>query len=825
MYLFESWKLTLTFSVCVFCIILFNSVLLMITIEACILLTFTPYFVFAYGIEDRLNVGSILFSASDLKKKDWDNIDLSLLEARRYFQELIPSAINVNPSDENYVQDLLSYFNDAYITIKKEARNKVSENIMTAALSDAIGGYLKSYILPVTKYGFYGGTVDENDAIDIFNLYNEILQYMETDGFGWREPNAAYLESTAPQIVARSRRLQRTRSMDNACDQLVTYDTTTAGLNVPTPLVTWTDELSVMILPLKNHSFIVLDASDPSGSLLNYYHAAKDCLHSNNPQTEYEFDNKMQSWLADEVMPHLSDDRLYLALNSVLTIVNDTRGICFNLLKKLNLQNSSFFSHTHLSKKVLILIVILLLELISFIPAVFFILCCRTKLKRNSNGHTTIDSDSSVCNMYKTISKRHTEESYFSRDDQTDFTDVGRSEAKTQYPSYIDSKDDQPNVQPDDQPDEKTDERSNNQLDDTTVGTSVPSSLMCTTKHCSTEIFRIINESKIIPKKSSLRRTSSRENSTVPSQFTSEQFIPNVESLHSRYKYIPPASKASVKSMTTVRELKSSNTFTLINDCERSMEKQDMFHNKPIKKKSSSQEKALETRISFHEIGHSSSVQKKISQKQISIQNSCIEEKINTQGKQIDTSRNSQSSISEKKSSIKNKSSEESQYQEDIIKKRFVPKPSLTSKEEYAQLTLSTVTCDETLKSAIDHEIESQIARAKSQFHERKGEVNSNIGLKIKTTKKPYFEIEFHRPLTKITVGLDGDIENYKPSKIPKRTVRDFAIFTKTIHHSFALPEPKRKSLIPLPKKRAIVDDIFINKNNSETNDRLNVTL
>uniref|UniRef100_A0A2A4IWS6 Uncharacterized protein n=1 Tax=Heliothis virescens TaxID=7102 RepID=A0A2A4IWS6_HELVI len=362
------------------------------------------------------NVGTVLFTDGDLHKKQWSKTELGLLQARRYFQTLLPPPIFINTFNEDYVNILLGYFRDAYAAIRRESVDPETDTIMTTALSDAIGGYLKVWVLPIAKLDYYGGTVSQHNVVKLFQFYNEIKRYLDTDGTGWHKPDENVLNSITIN-VAPLKLVSNTRSMKDPCENLAYFEKTPGGLSIPIPNVNWNDKSSTMFIPLKNVSLISMNKADSAHNLIKYYDAARSCIQTTNPKEQEKFDEKFQDWLSNEVVPHLKDEDLYLALGSVLTLVNRTRDLCNTVMDmygdKYNvcLKKPPKVSAMDLScKKMWIITIILLIEIAWCVPALIYILCSKKMHKKDcsSNVYLFIDSnktdkkDKSACFKAKT---------------------------------------------------------------------------------------------------------------------------------------------------------------------------------------------------------------------------------------------------------------------------------------------------------------------------------------------------------------------------------------------------------------------------------------
>ncbi|XP_049702325.2 uncharacterized protein LOC110384302 [Helicoverpa armigera] len=364
------------------------------------------------------NVGTVLFTASDMQKRQWTKSELSLLRARRYFQTLLPPPIFINTFNEDYVNILLGYFRDAYASIKRESADPETDTIMTTALSDAIGGYLKVWVLPIAKLDYYGGTVSQQNVIKLFQFYNEIKRYLDTDGTGWRRPDENVLNSITIN-VAPLKLLSNTRSMKDPCENLAYFEKTPDGLGIPIPNVNWNDKSSTMFIPLKNVSLIMLNNPNTAHHLMKYYDAARSCIQFSNPQDQDIFDEKFQEWLANEIVPHLKDDELYLALGSVLTLVNRTRDLCNNVIDTYGSRYNAEAPPKTCDlgcKKMWIITIILIIEIAWCIPALLYILCAKkshNKKDCTSNVYLYLDGNKFDKNpkatSFKTISTCVTE--------------------------------------------------------------------------------------------------------------------------------------------------------------------------------------------------------------------------------------------------------------------------------------------------------------------------------------------------------------------------------------------------------------------------------
>ncbi|XP_045775828.1 uncharacterized protein LOC123874487 [Maniola jurtina] len=343
---------------------------------------------------DSPNVGTVLFTPSDLKKRHWSKTSIALLQARKYLQNIIPSPQLTGSINEEYITNLLNYFENSYKTVKRETKYPSLRNVMDVALSDALGGYLKIWVLPITKYAYYGGTVSLDSSLKIFEAYEDIKRSLKTDGRGWRSPNKNLLNSVAINII--SLPSSSTRSKDKPCEQLAYYEKTDAGIKIPMPYINWDIDPPTMFLPLVNQSIISLSSPSSSSSLLKYYTVADKCTKTESPKVD-DFYKRFQKWLSDEVAPHLNDDKLYAGFGSILSLMNSTKQLCSEQIDNLK-EHLLRDSMTLTWKKFLIIALILIIELVWCIPTIIYTMCLRKrKMEKNKNNqihrlHKSIES-------------------------------------------------------------------------------------------------------------------------------------------------------------------------------------------------------------------------------------------------------------------------------------------------------------------------------------------------------------------------------------------------------------------------------------------------
>lgn len=338
----------------------------------------------AFQSED-FNVGTVLFSRSDIKKKQWSVAEIGLIRTRKDFQTLLPPLhmININA---DYINPLLSYFKQSYLFVRTVSKDTETNIIMNDALSDTIGGYLKLWILPITKLAYYAGAVSQQDTIKLFQFYDEVKMSLNTNGSTWQNPSNDLLYSISIKVAPL--RLTNTRDINDACESIAYLKKTDEGLAIPVPSVNWDKNSASMFVPLKNLPLISLHSPN-TDSLFKYYNAAKNCFKDGKIEKQKNFETQFQNWLMEEVIPHLNDDKLYPALGGVLTLVDINKNH-YDTSTDLYDENPQMRSISEIpvenpSKKMIVISLILLLEIAWCILTLCYLLYKRTRKMKSSN--------------------------------------------------------------------------------------------------------------------------------------------------------------------------------------------------------------------------------------------------------------------------------------------------------------------------------------------------------------------------------------------------------------------------------------------------------
>ncbi|KYN33179.1 hypothetical protein ALC56_12512 [Trachymyrmex septentrionalis] len=312
--------------------------------------------------------GTVLFERNDYGKQCWTNEEFTILSSRRMFQDILPN-FSKNFADSNYV-NVIDYQNDQYIAhlmdyfhICLESVRRLSvgktKHLMLKALADTLGGYLRVYILPITRHSYYAGNIKYRNAKMLFDLYDELKVFLRTNGAGWSNPNKDFTNVRIPPIVITPSKTSV------ACNGLITYsspfghdggnyrsftfkkkkrsimkqghsrravdgygnEAMTSEVIIPLPFLDNEAEPNSIALPFKTDSLQSLYSEKSAFALVKYYIASVKCITSrSSTKTRLRAFNKdFYAWFQQSVRRHLDDEKWYPAFGGVLRVLATLR--------------------------------------------------------------------------------------------------------------------------------------------------------------------------------------------------------------------------------------------------------------------------------------------------------------------------------------------------------------------------------------------------------------------------------------------------------------------------------------------------------------------
>ncbi|XP_014209669.1 uncharacterized protein LOC106640229 [Copidosoma floridanum] len=248
-----------------------------------------------------------------------------------------------NMQDDQYVANLLKFFNTCLECICKMSVGK-TKHLVVKSFADTMGGYLNSYVGPITKVAFYAGNIKYCNVKRIFELIAELKDFLYTNGAGWAKPVEVEMFINVTAIVAPAKDA-------SACDKLI-LDPASKNLSlrefkftlllrmrvdsrrnrqaasfVFLPYFDNDLEPNSIALPFKDNNLWSLFDEESVAILSKYYETCLQCILSreDHKRTLADFKGDFRDWLQQVVYPRLSDEKWYPAFGGVLKIIASLR--------------------------------------------------------------------------------------------------------------------------------------------------------------------------------------------------------------------------------------------------------------------------------------------------------------------------------------------------------------------------------------------------------------------------------------------------------------------------------------------------------------------
>ncbi|XP_071557006.1 uncharacterized protein [Temnothorax nylanderi] len=264
------------------------------------------------------------------------------------FQDILPNVNVIDPQNDQYIAHLMDYFHICLESVRRLSVGK-TKHLMLKALADSLGGYLRVYILPITRHSYYAGNIKYRNARMLFELFDELKVFLQTNGAGWSKPSQDLPNIRIPPIIITPPKTSV------ACNGLITYSASSERDSGDYRSFTFrkkrrstmkrghsrraVDEclgeqtasthhsLSSIALPFKTDSLQSLYSEKSAFALVKYYIASVKCITSrSNTKTRLrKFNKDFYTWLQQSVRRHLDDEKWYPAFGGVLRVLATLR--------------------------------------------------------------------------------------------------------------------------------------------------------------------------------------------------------------------------------------------------------------------------------------------------------------------------------------------------------------------------------------------------------------------------------------------------------------------------------------------------------------------
>ncbi|KAM8705320.1 hypothetical protein ACLKA7_009739 [Drosophila subpalustris] len=270
-------------------------------------------------------LGTNLFG--NYPKKCFSAEDIALMSARKDFEMLVPKSYPQCLLHDGIVYTLMRYFNSVNQMIKRMS-DVESRRLLQRAFYDALGGYLRFYLLPVAQVSYYAGRLKLCTVERLVALYRQCQLVLNTNGNGWRTPVADVL-SQLKIVHIKPIKLNEEKGSENDASSCALLDQSCLNedaqreqMIVPLPHLESEDSngfLSNIFLPFKHRRIYNLRSPDASFILVKFFKTLINCYRFQgiSPKT---YNRKLRNWIRESLQLHYRDEIFYPGLGGVLQI-------------------------------------------------------------------------------------------------------------------------------------------------------------------------------------------------------------------------------------------------------------------------------------------------------------------------------------------------------------------------------------------------------------------------------------------------------------------------------------------------------------------------
>ncbi|XP_037956453.1 uncharacterized protein LOC119686069 isoform X1 [Teleopsis dalmanni] len=272
------------------------------------------------GIEDF--VGSNLFDAN--RRKCFSKEQAALLIARRDFELILPKDLPNCLFNDKMITIIMDYFLCCNNIIK--GLGEETKPLIEKAFYDALGGYLKTFLLPIIKHSYYAGTVNLKTYISLETLFLQCKKYLNTNGNGW-SCTPAKIINELKNVPIKPFEMETDADKNRDCCahlDLSPCKESDAGeqMIVTLPKLDPVDKngyLANIYLPFRNRRTFNLQAPTSGFILAKFFETVTHC-YSFQHICQDNFNRRFKIWLVNNIQEHLSDEEFYPGLGAVLRI-------------------------------------------------------------------------------------------------------------------------------------------------------------------------------------------------------------------------------------------------------------------------------------------------------------------------------------------------------------------------------------------------------------------------------------------------------------------------------------------------------------------------
>ncbi|XP_052838239.1 uncharacterized protein LOC128253676 isoform X1 [Drosophila gunungcola] len=271
-------------------------------------------------------LGTNLFG--NCRKNCFSTEDIALMSARKDFELLVPKSFPQCLLSDSIVHMLVRYFNTVNQLVKRMS-DEDTRLILQRSFYDALGGYLRYYLLPMAQVSFYAGRLKLSTVERLVNIYRQCKTALNTNGNGWRTPDKDILcrlkgaKIQPLKLPTRSCKSQEDASSCALLDQsCLSQEPGQDQMVVPLPRLEAVDEygfLNNIYVPFRKRRIYNLRSPKSAFVLVRFFQALTSC-HRFLAVSQVDYNRKFLSWIRENVQMHYQDEVFYPGLGGILQI-------------------------------------------------------------------------------------------------------------------------------------------------------------------------------------------------------------------------------------------------------------------------------------------------------------------------------------------------------------------------------------------------------------------------------------------------------------------------------------------------------------------------
>ncbi|XP_066155926.1 uncharacterized protein [Euwallacea fornicatus] len=282
--------------------------------------------------------GTVLFNPTDVTKSCWAQEEIAVLTARIIFEDLMPDPKRISVQCNKDIEDLVEYFKLVIdnVRIKANARKR---HLLLLALTDLLGGFLHHAFLPMARKAFYAGAVDYVYMEKLIQLHEELKWFLRTSGQSWTKAMKVTKEVKVPIIDMEGLSIQK-QTNGSCCERLIFYEyepvrtqkcsvNLEKGVYFPLPFFDTRNRPTAIVLPLKRFALRNIESKRAAYVIMKFFISAEQCLKEKEvkPEMIQNFQNNLYTWIEEDVIPKLKDDKFYSAFGGIVRVQNTLKAL------------------------------------------------------------------------------------------------------------------------------------------------------------------------------------------------------------------------------------------------------------------------------------------------------------------------------------------------------------------------------------------------------------------------------------------------------------------------------------------------------------------